>query len=416
MTTPTTRLFILCMIYSLAVLGAIATPVMAKEDDTPPAPISRQQSLDQIKSEIKAREREQNALKKESEKIEGAIEGLQKNLVSIAAKIKGTEQDLIQLEQDEKSLKATQKDLEVDITRSRANFAELVLGLQRLKNIPTEALLARPGAPIEHAQTALILNNTIPALNENARILQEKLTKLESVKNALLEKRQKIEGRLEQLSTQNNEMSKQIAERQSLLQKTAQSRFAQARQLQDLSANAKNLEDLIGRIEEERQRQNAPKPPPAKSNLSIATSHRSVERAASIPPSGEGIMPLSGIIRTHFGGNDSLGSKSEGVHIEGRNHALVVSPMGGLVRFAGPFRRLGRIVLIEHDKDYHSLLAGLDEINVQVGQTLSAGEPIGKLGQSSDGRKQTLYYELRHKGKPVNPSRRISALSLQDGS
>ena len=109
-------------------------------------------------------------------------------------------------------------------------------------------------------------------------------------------------------------------------------------------------------------------------------------------------MPVSGIIRINYGQQDEIGAPSEGLHIEGRQGGLVVSPMGGIVRYTGPFRRYGQLIIVEHKKGYHSLVAGLARIDTVVGQSLAAGEPIGILGDAN------LYYELRYKGRPVNPS------------
>jgi septal ring factor EnvC (AmiA/AmiB activator) len=59
-------------------------------------------------------------------------------------------------------------------------------------------------------------------------------------------------------------------------------------------------------------------------------------------------------------------------------------------------------LIIAHGEGYHSLLAGLDRIDVGLGRWVLAGEPIGAMGTYSDTRPQ-LYLELRHKGRPVNP-------------
>jgi septal ring factor EnvC (AmiA/AmiB activator) len=62
------------------------------------------------------------------------------------------------------------------------------------------------------------------------------------------------------------------------------------------------------------------------------------------------------------------------------------------------------MVIIEHGKNYHSLVAGLSKIDTVIGQSVMAGEPIGSLGSARSGR-PALYYELRQNGKPINPSR-----------
>ncbi len=82
--------------------------------------------------------------------------------------------------------------------------------------------------------------------------------------------------------------------------------------------------------------------------------------------------------------------------------------MGGVIDYAGKFKGYGNIIIIRHQKEYHSLVAGLSKIDTVVGRAVSAGEPIGKMGTSNDG--TSLYYELRYKGQPINPSKKISGL------
>jgi septal ring factor EnvC (AmiA/AmiB activator) len=53
---------------------------------------------------------------------------------------------------------------------------------------------------------------------------------------------------------------------------------------------------------------------------------------------------------------------------------------------------------------YHLVLAGLDRVDVAVGQSVAAGAPVGWM---PDGRKTPaeLYLEVRERGEPVDPGR-----------
>ena len=75
--------------------------------------------------------------------------------------------------------------------------------------------------------------------------------------------------------------------------------------------------------------------------------------------------------------------------------------MGGVVRYIGSFKQYQNLIIIEHKGEYHSLIAGLDQINVSLGQSVIAGEPLGITRSQSAS--SILYYELRHKGRPINP-------------
>ena len=62
---------------------------------------------------------------------------------------------------------------------------------------------------------------------------------------------------------------------------------------------------------------------------------------------------------------------------------LVVSPADGWVAFAGPFRSFGRLLIINAGGGYYLFLAGMDQINVEVGQFVLAGEPVATMGETS---------------------------------
>jgi septal ring factor EnvC (AmiA/AmiB activator) len=113
-------------------------------------------------------------------------------------------------------------------------------------------------------------------------------------------------------------------------------------------------------------------------------------------------MPARGRVVRRYGQSGGTGGTSKGIDIEARSGAQVVAPYDGQVVYAGPFRRYGQILIIEHGGRYHTLLAGLDRIDAIVGQWLLAGEPVGILGSPQDGNPE-LYFELRRAGQPINP-------------
>ncbi|MGE5545622.1 MAG: murein hydrolase activator EnvC family protein [Solirubrobacterales bacterium] len=111
--------------------------------------------------------------------------------------------------------------------------------------------------------------------------------------------------------------------------------------------------------------------------------------------------PARGKVVSRFGQSNDLGVVSKGLTIETRKSAQVIAPYDGQVAFAGPFRGYGLLLIIEHGEGYHTLLAGMARIDVNVGQRLLAGEPVGVMGQ--DEARPDLYVELRRNGQPVNP-------------
>jgi len=97
-----------------------------------------------------------------------------------------------------------------------------------------------------------------------------------------------------------------------------------------------------------------------------------------------------------------------------RANAQVTTPVDGRVVYAGNFRSYGRLLIISAGEGYHVLLAGLDKVNVSVGQFILAGEPVGIMSETSanntaaadlesNGR-PILYVEFRKNGTSIDPS------------
>ena len=88
------------------------------------------------------------------------------------------------------------------------------------------------------------------------------------------------------------------------------------------------------------------------------------------------------------------------------------APADGAVLFAGAYRSYGQLLIIDAGGGYYVLLAGMDRINVQSGQSVLAGEPVGVMGDGSarmataaavGAGRPVLYIELRKDGTAIDP-------------
>ena len=92
--------------------------------------------------------------------------------------------------------------------------------------------------------------------------------------------------------------------------------------------------------------------------------------------------------------------------------APVVSPCDGWAAFAGPYRTYGQLLIINAGGGYYIVLAGMDRINVNVGQFVLAGEPVALMGERSartaaaiaiGATRPILYIEFRKDGAAIDP-------------
>ena len=115
--------------------------------------------------------------------------------------------------------------------------------------------------------------------------------------------------------------------------------------------------------------------------------------------------PVHGVIVKDWGEATDAGPAT-GVSYQAVSGARVVSPCGGRVVFANSFRSYRQLLIVDCGAGYHIVLSGLEKLEVQSGQTISAGEPVGVMPvePGSTAHRQVLYIELRHNGHPVNPA------------
>lgn len=76
----------------------------------------------------------------------------------------------------------------------------------------------------------------------------------------------------------------------------------------------------------------------------------------------------------------------------------------GLVTFAERFEGFGLLLIIDHGTGYHSLYAHLGDFEVKAGERIKKGDTLGRSGESGSLDGPKLYFELRKKGKPIDPA------------
>lgn len=93
-----------------------------------------------------------------------------------------------------------------------------------------------------------------------------------------------------------------------------------------------------------------------------------------------------------------------GLDLEGSTGEPVKPVMDGRVSEAG-YSRLGygNTVVIDHGNGITSLYAHLSKIEVEVGDKVSMGTEIGKVGSTGRSTGSHLHLEVREEGRAVNP-------------
>lgn len=112
--------------------------------------------------------------------------------------------------------------------------------------------------------------------------------------------------------------------------------------------------------------------------------------------------PSKGRLISGFSSSDR-GNK--GIDIAGKRGQSIMASSDGKVVYAGnALRGYGNLIIIKHTDDYLSAYAHNDRIFVSEGKRVKKGQKIASMGSSS-ANSVRLHFEIRYKGKSVNPLR-----------
>lgn len=342
--------------------------------------------------------------------LENSFEDVRDKTKSLGRKIQKNEQKLEDINKKIAELAAEEKELEEKLDKEQKQIAALISGLQKMRRMPPEALFLRPGNPEDTTRSAMLLSHMVPSIQQRAEDLQIQISHLQDLKDALTRQRDAAKNTSQTLEIEEKELNIALDKRKQLFKKTQRDYKQKQKRAQDVAKKAKSVQDLVNTLKPVLTRPDIDK---EDRRIETAAQHHKpvLTRAEPVMPSaGSPRPPLPGVVTVRYNDMDAFGAPSRGIEIRGPSQALIVAPMGGIIRFAGPFKNHGNMVIIEHKNGYHSLVAGFQKIDTLVGQVVEAGEPLGRLGRSNGGVNPKLYFELRHKGKPINPSKKISGI------
>ncbi|HCI6202976.1 TPA: murein hydrolase activator NlpD [Klebsiella quasipneumoniae subsp. quasipneumoniae] len=139
---------------------------------------------------------------------------------------------------------------------------------------------------------------------------------------------------------------------------------------------------------------------PVTAPTTVSTTQPTASSTSTSSPISSWRWPTDGKVIENFSGAEG-GNK--GIDIAGSKGQAIVATADGRVVYAGnALRGYGNLIIIKHNDDYLSAYAHNDTMLVREQQEVKAGQKIATMG--STGTSSTrLHFEIRYKGKSVNP-------------
>ena len=134
--------------------------------------------------------------------------------------------------------------------------------------------------------------------------------------------------------------------------------------------------------------------------------------AAAAPPEprmpfadaqGTLVMPVVGTLKNRYGARRNADIRWRGWLIAADQGEPVRAVHGGDIIYADWLRGQGLLMVVDHGEGWLSLYAQNHSLLRGVGDRVSAGDIIAKAGASGGSETSGLYFEIRHRGEPVDP-------------
>jgi murein hydrolase activator len=373
--------------------------------------------LGQVEQNIKDSSDKQIALAIDIEAATKAQQDISDKLIGLAKTLESQQTAVQTADGKLKKLGAESIVIRSTLAEKQDQLSELLAGLQRLEQNPPPALVVEPQNILQALRGAMMFGAVVPEMRDQALDLQNSLHRLEAIKTETEDAKKTQEQALAALALSQSELIKLQAEKKANAINSAKDLEAEKLRAADLAKQAKNLKQLLAALEEEKKKAEALKTAEAKAlELEERKKREAMQRPMMVFTEAHGKLdyPVQGDKLKQFGEDNGLGGTSDGLAIAASADSTVISPVDGRVEFAGPFRSYGQLLILNVGEGYLVLLAGMNQISAEIGQSIRAGEPLGQMGKGpssvaligseTNNAQPVLYIEFRKNNDPVDSS------------
>jgi septal ring factor EnvC (AmiA/AmiB activator) len=378
-------------------------------------PLPQEGELGTVEQELNLSAQAQEKIKTEVADAIAEQEAISAKLIDIARQVQSQETAIGNTEGRILKLRKEEITIRADLAEKQDVLSELLAGLQRLEQNPPPALVVEPRDVLSALRGAMMFGTIVPELRAEAAILTDKLARLDSIRTDLEHEKASLNESMQSLKTAQINLDELINQKKQLIFESAGKLEAEKQRAAALASKAKSLKQLVAELAAAKLQEEALK---TKKALALEAEKRRLEASLQKPMAifskslAKLDYPAQGQILKRFGDDDGLGSTLRGMAVATREQAQITAPVDGKVEFAGPFRSYGQLLILNPGEGYLVLLAGLDKISAEMGQTVRAGEPLGTMGDGPSSvtllgdqvqeARPVLYIEFRKDGEAVD--------------
>lgn len=411
------------------------------------------QRIRELQKEIADTEESRSSASEELAEAERAVSRVQREIQQLASNRAAAERNLAVLEAErqavEERIVSRQSELADWLRRHYVHGA--AGGVAPFLATPDPNQLARDAYYLEHLGKArLALIETLRAdLKEKNRLgeailaRRDRLVTLEAEQQARRKeleavqarRKEAVTGLAEQLRSQRKEertlrqdqerlgrlvavLARRAAEREAA-RAAAAAKAAREQAARELAARERAARDAApqsgapalasngGAVDGTQEHRQA-RPAPARSEPVVGE----IRQSAGPTPTGVSFAQLRGKMRFpvrgelvgRFGAPRAEGGTTwRGVFIRAAGGSQVRAVAAGEVVFSDWLRGYGNLIIVDHGGDYLTIYGNNDALLKELGDNIAGGDAIASVGASGGGSESGLYFEIRHRGQPLDP-------------
>lgn len=364
----------------------------AAESAAPAKPASNeereaQQKLDVLRAQIRQLADQRKATEAQKGGVAVELRERETRIAAVARELRTLQEKLAEQQQSLDALELRKKELEEKLKSQRDALAALLRSAYALGRHEELKLMLQQN---EVATTSRVL--AYHRYFQRARMgrieeLLADLADLAKVQQAIEVQLVQIEATRGERNSESTRLQAEKIEREAMLDSLDLSLKDQAARLDALGKDESALLGLLERLRDVFA--DIPK--------QLKAAEPFAERRGRLP------WPLSGKVAVGFGSSDDSGRPISGIVVAADSGTEVRAVSHGRVAYADWLKGYGLILILDHGDGYMSLYGYNETLLKDVGDWVDAGEPIATAGTSGGRKSAGLYFELRARGKPLDP-------------
>lgn len=347
------------------------------------------QQLDQISTEVKKLNALLSEFKTQRSQLQRTLQKSEVDIGEIQKKVRTIQQQLQREQNELASLQQQRKQLNSDKAGQQKYIEQQIVAAYQVGQQKKVKVLLNQEQPEKITRVLSYYDYFNRARSEQIDAYAEIIHSLNSIEPKILAKTATLSQAKASLNDERDKLLSRKKQREMSLAKINSDIKNNDQRLKKMNQDREELEQLLAAVEQ------------TIANIDIPTNYKPFASLKGKLP-----WPVNGKPGNRFGNRrNNTALLWQGLAISATEGSKVQAIHYGRIVFADWLRGSGLLVIIDHGDGYMSLYAHNQSLLKETGDWVNPGDIIATVGNSGGQLQASLYFEIRHNGKPTDPGR-----------